>query len=579
MHARFVIALNATEDVQSRLNSCRAIVSAEAVTFAKPGFDVLVHGEAVQPLGADGLLMGTLFKRGCARPLKLDQNEQAAAVASGGDTLVRQYWGAYVAVIADRDCSTIHVVRAPLGDLPCYWTRVGATLVFATDVALLRAAGADALSIDPPALVRQLAAENLRRPETCLKQVREVPGGTRMSVDQSGIRTIQLWSPWTFTQADRQLRDPAESERRVRDAALHCVRARSAQFGPVLLKLSGGLDSSIVAACLHAAGADFIALNLVTRDPSGDERDHARAVAGPLGVQLIESIREAAEVNLERSAAARLPRPTAYGMAQESARLAAAAAVRAGSVVLFDGGGGDNLFCSIQSARPVADCLLSPDSDGRFWTCARTIAQLAQASITRVAWRAFFISRRRSPSYSWPLDLRFLSNQARAQLREAPDHPWLAAPTGTLPGKAAHVALIAGAQSVVEGFDAEALLPSCSPLIAQPVVEACLTVPSWQWFDRGYNRAIARDAFAGLLPECTVRRRSKGAPDCFIAEIYESNRALIRTMLMDGVLRRLELLDVAALLTTLGNEGPVEGHDYLRIMQLVDAEAWARAWS
>lgn len=579
MSARFVIALNATEDVRSRLNSCRAIVSADAVTFAKPGFDALVDAEAVQPLGADGLLIGALFKRGCARPLLLDQSEQAAAVASGGETLIRQYWGAYVAVIADRDCSTIHLVRAPLGDLPCYWTRVGETLIFATDVALLRAAGADALSIDPPALLRQLAAENLRRPETCLEQVREVPGGTRMSVGKSGSRAIQLWSPWSFAQADRQLRDPAESERRVRDAALHCVQARAAQFGPVLLKLSGGLDSSIVAACLHAAGADFTALNLVTRDPSGDERDHARAVAGALGIRLIESVREAAEVDLEHSAAARLPRPTACGFAQESARLAAAAAELTDSRALFDGGGGDNLFCSIQSARPVADCLLSPDSDGQFWACARTIAELAQASIARVAWRAFLLSRRRSPSYSWPLDLRFLSSQARAQVRAALDHPWLAAPTGTLPGKAAHVALIAGTQSVVEGFDAEALLPSCSPLIAQPVVEACLAVPSWQWFEDGDNRAIARRAFARLLPERTVRRRSKGAPDCFIAEIYESNRAVIRTMLMDGALRRLGLLDTAALSMTLGNEAPVEGHDYLRIMQLVDAEAWARAWS
>jgi asparagine synthase (glutamine-hydrolysing) len=578
MRPRFVIALSPGKGPQSPIESCRALLPADSSMFTHCRFHALVQGCAAQPLGARGLLIGTLFKRGSAGPVLLGEADQQAAVASRGKTLIRQYWGAYVAVLADEGGPCLNILRAPLGDLPCYWARAGDAYLFASDVALLRAAGVPIGPIDRTELARHLAAEDLRRPETCLENVRELAGGVRIAVDGGLMHSARLWSPWTFAGADRQIHDGAEAARRVRDAALHCVQARSTQFGPVLLKLSGGLDSSIVAACLSAAGADFTALNLVTVDPSGDEREHARAVARSLGVELTESMREVAGVTLERSASARLPRPSAHSFTQESARLAAAAAERVGASVLFDGGGGDNIFCSLQSARPVADCLLGPGAEGQFWNCARTIARLTQASVMQIGWRSFLISRRRSPGFGWVRDLRFLSEDARRLAAGATDHPWLDPPAGALPGKAAQVALIAGAQSVVEGFDSEAPLASCSPLIAQPLVEACLAVPTWQWFDNGHNRAVARQAFVGYLPQRTLRRRSKGAPDCFIAELYESNLALIRTMIMDGVLRRLGLLDENALSPVLASDAPVEGNDYLRIMQLVDAEAWARAW-
>jgi asparagine synthase (glutamine-hydrolysing) len=141
------------------------------------------------------------------------------------------------------------------------------------------------------------------------------------------------------------------------------------------------------------------------------------------------------------------------------------------------------------------------------------------------------------------------------------------------------VALIAAAQSVAEGFDPREALPTCSPLISQPIVEACLKVPTWLWFENGRNRAVARRAFQPLLPSATVQRRSKGAPDCFIADLFDANRALIRQTLLDGVLRQLGLLDVAALEQELDQNSPVRGHDFLRIMQLTDAEVWARCRS
>jgi asparagine synthase (glutamine-hydrolysing) len=139
--------------------------------------------------------------------------------------------------------------------------------------------------------------------------------------------------------------------------------------------------------------------------------------------------------------------------------------------------------------------------------------------------------------------------------------------------------LIAAAQSVAEGFDPLEEIPTFSPLIVPALVETCLRIPSWMWFKRGCNRAIARHALSGILPPELAWRRSKGAPDGFIANLYESNRSAIRTMLLGGALQAFGLLDRSGIQSFLDDDAPVRGHDYLRIMQLVDAEAWARNWS
>lgn len=583
MRPRYLVALTRDESLlgalKARLRATPTACEGGRVVLERSGLLVFVVGTGVSQLGQDGALIGTVFTRGGAGAITLEEADQQAAVASRGASLIRRCWGGYVAVLGDAEGGRVDILRAPLGDLACYWTSIKGIVLFASDLSLMRAAGMPSPSIDAAALACHLAAEDIRRPETCLAQVKELPGGQRITVEADRYEHEALWSPWVFAAPERQLPDAEEAARRVRDSALHCVRARAAGFGHILLKLSGGLDSSIVFACLRNSARPFTALTLVTHDPSGDERAHAGAVARSCGVRLVERYRDPSRVALERSAAACLPRPTARSFTQETARIAAEVACETGSEAIFDGGGGDNIFCSLQSARPAADCLMSEAGRGFFWRTAESIAQLAQTSLWAVARRAWMIKWRRSPAYRWPLDIRFLSAEARAELNGAVNHPWLIVPTGIPPGKAAHVALIAAAQSVAEGFDMESALPTFSPLISQPLVEACLQVPSWLWFEAGRNRAIARRAFAGRLPDATLQRRSKGAPDCFIADLYDTNRGLIRQMLMDGVLRQLRLLDVVSLENQLDEDAPVRGHDFLRIMQLTDAEAWARCWS
>jgi asparagine synthase (glutamine-hydrolysing) len=122
-------------------------------------------------------------------------------------------------------------------------------------------------------------------------------------------------------------------------------------------------------------------------------------------------------------------------------------------------------------------------------------------------------------------------------------------------------------------------MPLVAPLLAQPLVELCLRIPSWLWFDQGLSRAIARTAFAVDLPAAIVRRRSKGSPDAFVAQLFERHASRIRDDLIDGEMAAMGLLDRAALIRALDGDAPMHEGELQRIMTLYDAELWCQAWA
>jgi asparagine synthase (glutamine-hydrolysing) len=272
-----------------------------------------------------------------------------------------------------------------------------------------------------------------------------------------------------------------------------------------------------------------------------------------------------------------LPRPAGRLFEQESMRISEDLAAHVDAQAVMTGGGGDNVFCSLQSAAPVVDRLRAQGPSKGIFDTAREMALLASVSVPTVLWAAlgrWVRSGRGSPPEP---DLSLLAPAARDVTRATP-HRWLVAPSGAHPGKAAHVKLLAAAESFMQGFDPEGDLPTVAPLLAQPVVETCLAIPSWQWFAGGLNRAIARRAFERDLPELIVRRVSKGTPDTFAAEIYERYRVALRERLLGGVLAAERLLDIATVERAFVQSGSLAPANYRRLLRLADVEVWARTW-
>ena len=156
-------------------------------------------------------------------------------------------------------------------------------------------------------------------------------------------------------------------------------------------------------------------------------------------------------------------------------------------------------------------------------------------------------------------------------------HPWLDAPSHALPGKAAHVATILRVQPNLEPSLGTSY-PVLNPLVSQPVVEACLKIPSWQWREGGRDRALVRRAFADVLPPMVLNRRVKGTPGRFAAQLLDQFRSSIRDRLLGGRLAASGIVDAGALDLILAGERPVPDLERVRILELVNVEAWIAYW-
>ncbi|CAN5172208.1 lasso peptide isopeptide bond-forming cyclase [soil metagenome] len=536
---------------------------------------IAVSGGPSLPID-NGLIPGALFHRyhpGLVETLA--PTEQAAIIETGGAHLIDRYWGAYLAFLHDPRDGTIHVMRAPMGECPCFCARTDGAWLFASDLALLTHAGAS-MAIDWNALARELIWPCLRGGETCLIHVRSLMGGHRISLGADRIEA-QLWSPWDHV-ASAHDRAEAEHIAQVKRAVENCVAARASQFGSLILLLSGGLDSSIVATCLARHDPSPNLLTLFTRDAVGDERDYARAVAALIGLPLLETLRDVANVDPYVSKTA-LPYPGTRLFEQATRAACAQFAGQSGPQAIFTGGGGDNVFCALQSAAPVADRILSGHGAVGVFKTVRDVSRVAPAAMPSVlvaALKRVLPWRRASPLRP---NLAFMSARAFEDAgHRPPPHPWLIPPPRFLPGKSAHITMLTLAQGFAQTQDPLAFPAIVHPLLSQPIVEACLAVPSWLWVSGGMNRAVARQAFACALPEQIVRRRTKGSPQGFVGELFEHHQTRLKAMILDGQLAQRGFLDTKAVKRAFDSAAGRMAPDHVSdLMRIADVEAWLLA--
>ncbi len=521
-----------------------------------PGTPV-VHGE-------DGrsLAVGLLFERASGRrvqriPAPMPEEREFAA----------RFWGAYVLFAMQGPAHA--VLRDPSGNVTACHRRIGAIDLYASDAALLACASPAPIRPDPEFLRDWLTYPFLRAARTGWEGTGEILPGTLRRVDGTAVEIREAWSPWDHARGNAVLDDFEEAAAGLRAAVLHAVPRLVDHAADPVIRLSGGLDSAIVAAALVNGGVRFRAVTFATRAPDGDERHYSRAAARHWSIPLAELVEEPQVPDFGQAGPVAL-RPPANAVLQLLHRAIESHLAQTGGDLVLGGTGGDNVFCFLGSASPVLDALRMRGPGGAA-SAVRDLARMhgtTVSAVMRAAWR-----RSRQPMARWRRDDTFLAPGAAAE--EPQPHPWLEPPARTPRGKLEHL------QSIVSigHFLAEpgpGRTAAIHPLLAQPVLEACLRIPTWLWVRGGRDRAVARRAFADLLPPAIATRRSKGGLGSMVSAAYLAGRGQLEDLLLGGKLAAMGLLDREAIAATLRRPGDPEA-GYLRLLDIAAAETWLRS--
>ncbi len=488
---------------------------------------------------------------------------------NGGPDCPPEAWGNYLGFGVSGDLVTVE--RAALTGMPLYWTRLGEGIFCSTSLEILSELGCG-LAVDEAFVGHSLAYPNLRTERTGVAGLSELLPGNRLGWTGTAAAATEIWSPWDHIAPGPSV-SVDELARQLEAVIIDCTRAWCAGRPEILLELSGGLDSSIVAAALDAAGADFSAINFATAAADGDERAFASTVAAHFGHQLVELLKDEATIDLVGMPRAVRPRPGAYGVLGGRA-LAFEQALGRRTPAIFGGIGGDNVFDFDTSVAPVVDAWRASGLSGTSFAALRDVAQASEATLwqaARLSWRTW----RDGPRSPWFRETQFCRDEA---LPDQPlPHPWDSVPETAPRGKRKHVAAIRRILDFLDRPDRWTGRDVVAPLLSQPVVELCLSIPSWTWFTGGRDRAVARQAFARRLPASIIWRRGKGRLESVCSAAYLRQRPELRVLLLDGRLAALGYLDRAAIEAYLARDSFAGDHDYFRLLEIADIERWLRS--
>lgn len=563
---------------------------------SRPGLLVLTTGSApgvngAYPLGDRGVVLGRLFRRTeftsvpQTRDVALSEAEQRQAIESRGASLIDGFWGRYVALMASGS-GAVDVLRDPGGTLPCFvLDHLGVRIVFSwlEDVLdMLPDLPSPLVSWD--GVVAQLLLGDLGGHETALQGVSTVLPGERLRLNGPGDRMNHelLWS--APDAASRSLHeDPSFAQERLRETVQATVRAWASCYDGLLMRLSGGVDSSIVLSCLREGDtpARVNCLNYHSPGADSDERHYARLAAGKAGRRLIELERDTS-FRLERTLAiARTPTPSNY-VGRMTARTDAQTAADCSAAAMFTGGGGDQLFFEFLTWWPAADYLQVRGLDRGFAAVAVDAARLGRTSVWQVLRHAF--AERLRPSrvtVDVAAQLTLLSDDTqRTPLATGRFvHPALLRPAKVPIGKLTQAWQLMHPGSYYDPLEREAAPETVHPLLSQPLVELALKLPTWELTRGGHGRALARRAFADGLPPEIATRRAKGGMEEHVRLVLLRNLDFARSMLLDGCLVRQGILDRKRVEAALENRPTATMTHLGEIHICIGIEAWLQAWA
>ncbi|MBV1686400.1 asparagine synthase C-terminal domain-containing protein [Novosphingobium sp. G106] len=429
--------------------------------------------------------------------------------------------------------------------------------------------------IDLSELSAFLLRSTFPRRRTCLSGIEQVLPGTIDSYGPFSASTRLWWDPWQFvpSQSAGEWADRPDSLRRI---ILDCV-AKTARGTHPLLELSGGFDSSILAHSLSEVGIAFESVTLVSSAADGDERDFARIAAGHAGACLAELSMRVEDVNVTQPPAIRTVQPGPHILAQHMDRLSTAVAADLGCDSFISGGGGDNVFFATYSVVPIVDLWRNRRSLAATWQAIRDVAAITNVAPSDVVWRSIYRSWWRDEAPRWERETDFLA-PALCEARGI-EHPWFSNADLSRPGVVRHVRSLIGILPCLDGYPRGRGSRLKFPLLSQPIVEHCLAVPSWEWIRSGRDRAYARRAFDGFVPDALLARRQKGALDGMFAQLFNANRQILRDHLLGGYLAGQGLLDARAVDLYLSARPVLTDKQYYRLIELAGYENWCRTWT
>lgn len=262
----------------------RRLAIIDLVTGEQPVFNedhsiaVILNGEIYnyRELRAD------LEKRGHSFRSASDSEVLPHLYEEYGDDMVKELNGMFAFALWDEKKRRLFVARDRFGEKPLYWGVFDNTLLFASEPKALLAHPSVKPSLNLQALRYYLSFDYIPAPLSIYEGINKLPAAHKLVVEDGETKVECYWR-LSYARPDRV---PSESEaaEHLRALLADAVRMRLVSDVPLGVLLSGGIDSSTVAALAVRSSSEAVkTFSISFAEASFDESTYARGVAKFLG--------------------------------------------------------------------------------------------------------------------------------------------------------------------------------------------------------------------------------------------------------------------------------------------------------
>jgi len=203
----------------------------------------------------------------------------------GVEEFLKKVNGMFVFGVYDLDAQVLWLARDRLGIKPLYYGFLAGDFVFASELNALRAHGAWRATVDRNSVASFLRNSYIPAPYSIYKEISKLLPGHLLRIDsKKECRQIRYWSLGDVVRRRRKIVDQEETVARISAQLKQSVRQQMVSDVSIGAFLSGGTDSSLVAAMMMEHSSDQIkTFSIGFESQNHNEAGFAKSVADVLG--------------------------------------------------------------------------------------------------------------------------------------------------------------------------------------------------------------------------------------------------------------------------------------------------------
>jgi asparagine synthase (glutamine-hydrolysing) len=237
-------------------------------------------------------LRGPLESSGHRYRTRCDTETIVHAYEQWGDGCVERLRGMFAFGIWDVPRRRLLLARDRLGIKPLYWTVVNGRLLFGSEIKAILESGLVATEANEQALPELLSTRYLSGEETLFRGIRRLMPGHTLVYEDGEVTIRQYWDVPTG-EVDPELARLPERDLvgRFRELLEDAVRTRLMADVPLGMFLSGGLDSSAIAALMaRMIDRPLKTFSVAFKQRAFSELDYARQVSTAINADAHEIV-------------------------------------------------------------------------------------------------------------------------------------------------------------------------------------------------------------------------------------------------------------------------------------------------